>query len=117
MFLCVYWNRTKCDIPAVFSVLKTEEFVGGGLGTGLEGIGDIHEKVEAGAGLYGVDGRDCWGHIGGVCVEEVGTAYCCGLDSVVNRVYSLEISQTRQRQHRYGIVSVMNTEGKWITAR
>ena len=25
-----------------------------------------------------------------------------GLDSVVNRVYSLEISQTRQRQHRYG---------------
>ena len=40
-----------------------------------------------------------------------------GLDSVVNRVYSLEISQTRQRQHRDGIVSVMNTEGKWITAR
>ena len=44
-------------------------------------------------------------------------AFMHGLDSVVNRVYSLEISQTRQRQHRYGIVSVMNTEGKWITAR
>ena len=39
---------------------------------------DIHEEVEAGAGLYGVDGRDCWGHIGGVRVEEVGTAYCRG---------------------------------------
>ena len=52
--------------------------MGGGLGTGLEGIGDIHEEVEAGAGLYGIDGRDCWGHIGGVRVEEVGTAYCRG---------------------------------------
>ena len=52
--------------------------MGGGLGTGLEGIGDIHEEVEAGAGLYGVDGRDCWGHVGGVRVEEVGTAYCPG---------------------------------------
>ena len=117
MFLWVYWNRAKCDIPAVFSVLQTEECVGGGLGTGLEGCGDIHEEVEAGAGLYGVDGRDCWGHVGGVRVEEVGTAYFPGLDSVVNRVYSLEISQTRQRQHRNGIVSVMNTEGKWITSR
>ena len=66
------------DIPAVFSVLQLEECVGGGLGTGLEGIGDIHAEVEAGAGLYGVDGRDCWGIIGGVRVEEVGTAYCCG---------------------------------------
>ena len=83
----------------------------------MEGGGDIHEEVEADAGLYGVDSCDCWGIIGGVRVEEVGTAYCCGLDSVVNRVYSLEISQTRQRQHRDGIVSVMNTEGKWITAR
>ena len=90
LFLCVYWHRAKWD---------------------------IHEEVEAGAGLYGIDGRDCWGHVGGVRVEEVGTAYCPGLDSVVNRVYSLEISQTRQRQHRDGIVSVMNTEGKWITAR
>ena len=78
LFLCVYWNRTKCDIPAVFSVLQTEECVGGELGTGLEGGGDIHEEVEIGAGLYGVDGRDCWGIIGGVRVEEVGTAYCRG---------------------------------------
>ena len=99
------------------AVLQTEECVGGGLGTGLEGGGDIHEEVEAGAGLYGVDGRDYRGLVGGVRLEEVGTAYCCGLDSVVNRVYSLEISQTRQRQHRDGIVSVMNTEGKRITAR
>ena len=60
------------------AVLQTEECVGGGLGTGLEGGGDIHEEVEAGAGLYGVDGRDCWGLVGGVRVEEVGTAYCRG---------------------------------------
>ena len=78
LFLCVYWNRTKCDIPAVFSVLQTEECVGGELGTGLEGGGDIHEEVEADAGLYGVDSCDCWGIIGGVRVEEVGTAYCRG---------------------------------------
>ena len=50
----------------------------------------------------------------GVAVKLV---FMHGLDSVVNRVYSLEIAQTRQRQHRYGIVPVMNTEGKWITAR
>ena len=50
----------------------------------------------------------------GVAVKLV---FMHGLDSVVNRVYSLEIAQTRQRQHRYGIVLVMNTEGKWITAR
>ena len=60
------------------SVLQTEECVGGGLGTGLEGGGDIHEEVEAGAGLYGVDGRNCRGAVGGVRVEEVGTAYCRG---------------------------------------
>ena len=58
MFLWVYWHRAKCDIPAEFSVLQTEECVGGGLGTGLEGCGDIHEEVEAGAGLYGVDGQN-----------------------------------------------------------
>ena len=52
--------------------------MGGGLGTGLEGDGDIHEEVEAGAGLYGIDGRDCRGAVGGVRVEEVGTAYCPG---------------------------------------
>ena len=98
LVLWVYWHRAKED-------------------SALEGGGDIHEEVEAGAGLYGVDGRDYRGLVGGVRLEEVGTAYCCGLDSVVNRVYSLEISQTRQRQHRDGIVSVMNTEGKWNTAR
>ena len=35
LFLWVYWHRAKCDIPAEFSVLQTEECVGGGLGTGL----------------------------------------------------------------------------------
>ena len=39
----------------------------------MEGIGDIHEEVEAGAGLYGVNGRDCRGHIGGVRVEATET--------------------------------------------
>ena len=28
-----------------------------------------------------------------------------------------EFVSKQQRQHRDGIVSVMNTEGKWITAR
>ena len=45
-FLCIYCHRAKWD---------------------------IHEEVEAGAGLYGVNGRDCRGHIGGVRVEATET--------------------------------------------
>ena len=43
-------------------------------------------------------------------------------DSMVSMVVTVgatleEFVSKQQRQHRDGIVSVMNTEGKWITAR